>query len=283
MFSSVLPLYGVCFDMVFTAPSSPGRFHQGALTAWLRTVLGDSEQFSNCICSESLQHKGHFKAGDVYRFAVFGIGELGREMIARIPSSILMCRPCWDAPMPFRDNWLLHSIGNIDGSPLQNLDEVPELLNTESLHQRVEQLQTWKQMTIDLTAPLRVLKKQSDRQGMHGEQRYCHQPADFMQDHLWLTRILDSLRRLIENRGGQLPEIDIPPALVAKGDMRWMNASYKSSTKKVQPMGGLIGQIMIPDVAILTPELLAALVLGSYLGIGQRRVFGNGRYGLRAG
>jgi len=280
MFSSILPLYGVRFEMVFTESSTPGQFHQGALTAWLRTVLGNSEHFTNCMCLESLQNQSHFKTGDVYRFAVLGIGAQGKDLIARIPSEILMCRPCWDSAMPFRDNWLLRSISHVDGTPLQSLNEVPEVLNTALLQQQVAQLQTWTHITMRINTPLRVLKDLGNRQKMRGEQRYCHEVRDLMTDHLWLTRILDTLRKLIENHAGELPTIHIPASLIAKAEMHWVNASYKSSVRKIQPMGGLIGHIEIDDVVNWSPELLAALVAGSYFGFGQRRVFGNGRYQL---
>ncbi|MDQ7005485.1 MAG: hypothetical protein Q9N67_11430 [Ghiorsea sp.] len=45
-------------------------------------------------------------------------------------------------------------------------------------------------------------------------------------------------------------------------------------------MGGLIGDIDILEPSQLSDSELALLVLGQYLGVGQRRVFGNGRYRL---
>jgi len=281
MFSSILPVYGLSFEMQFTSHSSPGAYHQGALTAWLRTVLGSSEGFSECMClALHMQNESHFKVGDHYRFSVYGVGEQGKECLARIPSAIVTCQRVWDAAMPFRDNWLLHRISAIGGGSIQNMDHIPQVLNRELLQQKVSVLQQQSQITINLISPLRVLKSSLPRQGLKGEHRYCHSGADLIPDNLWLTRIIDSLRRMLENYGGSLeappPSLDL--SVIIKVD--WVNASYKNSLKKIQPMGGLLGEIIMLNPEVLAPEHLNALIIGEYLGFGQRRVFGNGRFRL---
>lgn len=60
----------------------------------------------------------------------------------------------------------------------------------------------------------------------------------------------------------------------------WVDSHYQGDDGKAKVMGGLLGDLLLAGDQPLPPPWSHLLVLGQYLGIGQRRGFGWGRYQL---
>jgi len=278
------------------------------------------------MTSDALE-QGHrrFGVGEAYRFTVFGIGDRGREYLARLPGAIVEFQSEWDDAMPFRDNWQLEAIEHGSSGEAISDDDIPLVLDLESLEKEMGFWRQQQRIRLRLQAPLTITR--SDQKGLKGRLRYCRDTAHVLQEvrpldakavarakgmdieaiarlketggdtaialelgldpayfqqqsQLWFVRVDDALRSLAE-RCTNRPLIRISfPRIAADADMFWVNASYRNERGEIQPMGGLLGEIDVHDPLSLPDEALALLVIGQYLGVGQRRVFGNGRYQL---
>jgi len=285
-FHTLLPIRAMTFTMRFTEASHPGFFHQAALSAWLRTILGSPNDDARYMCSNVLeQGKQHFSAGETYRFTVFAMGDQGRDILARLPEAMMATKNNWDKPITFRDNWCLQSVEHgASGEQIPHIklqpEDVPVVFDVEMLKQDIAYWRQHRSITMQFHAPWRVLRSQNQRGSSKGELRYCRDVNDLSDNGLWLTRVDDSLRRLAEDIGVHTPPRTSSPLLSVHLDLFWVDASYKNQQRRVQPMGGLLGEICIQDSSKLSDESLALLIIGQYLGVGQRRVFGNGRYRL---
>jgi len=277
---ALLPVYALSFRMRFTQPSYPGFFHQGSLSAWLRTVLGSPrEEYSKYMTSDALE-SGHrrFAAGEEYRFTVFGMGERGKEYLGQLPAAIMTNQSEWDNAMPFRDNWQLESIEHWSSGERISNNEIPLALDAHLLE---DEMAFWRQqqtICLRIQSPLRVYR--SRHKEFKGELRYCRDVADLKDNMRWLIRVDDTLRKLAEDHGVSTPPRQTLSDVAADIDLFWVNASNTDNRSKKQSMSGLLGKITIQYPDLLTDESLALLVIGQYLGVGQLRVFGNGRYQL---
>ncbi|MDQ7012062.1 MAG: hypothetical protein Q9M29_09595, partial [Mariprofundaceae bacterium] len=198
----LLPVFALSFRMRFTGSSNPGFFHQGALSAWLRTVLGSPDDYGRYMCSDvPEQGKRRFSSGEEYRFTVFGIGGRGREYLARLPAATGKFCGDWDAAMPFRDNWKLQAVEHwatgeqIPHATLSSMD-VPLALNGDMLDSEIAFWRRHPCITMQFHAPWRVLRSRRRRGAARGEMRYCRDSTDLQDDGVWLARVDDSLRRL---------------------------------------------------------------------------------------
>lgn len=277
---SLLPIHAITFRMRFIQSSHPGQFHQGALTGWLRTVLGSPADYGDCLSIALLEQQGEFAAGDCYRFTVYGISDRGGYYLSCLPGAILSCQHKWDAAMPFRDNWRLDGLQHFQTGQPYTANESSIVLTLEQLEQQVALLRRYPSIMIHFQSPWRVLRSSQVRLEKKGEKRYCHSGHELCVDNLCLVRLDDSLRKLAEDHGAKLPERCKLPSISLAQDLKWVNASYKNAQGRIQPLGGLIGSLKINDAASLGEHDLRVLLLGQFLGTGQRRVFGNGRYKL---
>jgi len=280
---SLLPVYAVSFRMRWRESSNPGFFHHAALSSWLRTVLDSPDDFDLSLTLDALeQGRRRFTVASEYRFTLFGMGDRGRELISDLPDAISRPRR-WDKPMPFRDNWEL--VGMEDWQTQEPiLNHVsPLVLDAGLLADEARFWRTQQRVFIELTSPWRVLKSAANRKHAKGEMRYCRDSADLSCDGLWLLRIDDALRSLTERyTSASIPREMMPHIPIAEVDLFWANDVYRNERGKVQPVGGLLGEIAIHDISKLDDASLQILILGQYLGVGQRRAFGNGRYRLRS-
>ena len=270
----LLPIHGAGFVMRFRESSNPGFFHHAALASWLRTVLDGPDDFDRMLALDvPEQGRVRIPAGNKYRFRVCGIGERGRALIASIPGAAGGKRD-WDGPMPFRDNWRCEMM--VDWHFEQPLAEPACLLDERGLARACALLASQPAITLRFVTPWRVLKAREQRAGARGEARYCRDGADLVPGSLWLHRITDSLVSLIERLGGIAPQLPPLPELDASLDMFWVNHVYRRADGRIQPMGGLMGEIRLEAPERLPRSWLELLIMAQYLGTGQRRAFGNG-------
>jgi len=270
---ALLPIRAVTIVMRFQQASSPGFFHQAALTAWLRILLDSPEDYELYLTIDATeQGKTHFKAGDDYHFTVIYSGSLGEtyllEMIQRLQSGE---HPVGiDERMPFRNNWhLLHCLPSTWG-----------IQDSEALEQQIACLRQQPCISIHMTSPWRMLQAKTTNQvTLSGEYRFCHSNEQIQTatTPLWLMRMQDSLADLLRRRGCVAPSRGAA-VVEATAKISWVDSSYKNKQGRQKPMGGLLGDIQAIQVQQMSEEQCLALVLGQYLGVGQRRAFGLGRY-----
>jgi hypothetical protein len=125
--------------------------------------------------------------------------------------------------------------------------------------------------------PLRILRDKAARGEAKGEARFCREIEEvsyaLLRDRLW-----DALADLARRRGIQPPPRESVAAREMDGDLFWIDTGYRDASGAYHSMGGVQG--MVEFAAPLPEDELALWVLGQYIGFGQRRAFGWGRYRL---
>jgi len=282
---SLLPVRVLNVEMSFTEASTPGFFHQAALTAWLRRLLGSPDDYDLYITIDCLeQGRRHYHAGDRYRFTVLGSGETGAVWLSRL--ALLLHEGVkglkWDSPMPFRNNWKLECLLDLSGDQQLTLQDKLPCIDMAAIQRDIDYLGSQSRITIRLNSPWRVLREKADKATLRGEMRFCRDNVHLQQSDspLWLIRIGDALRDLVRRKGGVVPPRKQTQSLDNRCDIFWVDASYQDVDGNRKPMGGLLGEISAIEPAKLNDEQLLMLILGQYLGVGQRRAFGYGRYQL---
>jgi len=129
---------------------------------------------------------------------------------------------------------------------------------------------------VRLLSPARLLRPKSVRAGHKGEGRYVHDRGE-LAGELFGQRLSDTLASLLQAVGATVSPRSRLELRVIHDDIGWYDTAYYDAEGAENPMGGVIGCL---DVAVEDDVALPALVLGQYLGIGQRRTFGWGRYRL---
>ncbi len=262
----------------------PGFFHQPALSAFLRELLGSPADFDRRIRLDSPESgRIHYQKGQYYRFQVFILGDtpdLTSKLIQGL-KNLPASAPRNDTPLPFRGNWRLHSLQ--DGFSAEGVNKQEDLsaysadeLEQESRLWRGHEVVHWQWLS-----PARLLKPKTQRQQVKGEARYCHDNRD-LNGALLFERLHDALADLLR-RAGQTPA-PRPAAPISEwrdGHCFWMDAEYRNPNGKRNTMGGLMGSGQLQLPADLPLAWWKLLVLGQYTGMGQRTAFGWGRYQLQ--
>ena len=282
---ALLPLHAVTLEMRFSEACTPGFFHQAALTAWLRRLLGSPDDYDLHLSIDTPeQGRRHYRAGDRYRFTVLAVGDTGTAWLGRLVTHLHggSGGPRWDSPMPFRNNWRLERLFSWpEGEELSSAEALPAI-DAATIARQVDSLRGESRLSLRLVSPWRVLREKQHAGGRRGELRFCRDSDHLHRPDrpLWLQRIGDALRDLARRRGETVPARGETPALAARADLFWVNAAYRDREGNEKPMGGLLGRIDIDEPDTLSEAQLYMLVLGQYLGVGQRRAFGLGRYQL---
>ncbi|MBF0471642.1 MAG: CRISPR-associated endonuclease Cas1, partial [Gammaproteobacteria bacterium] len=285
--SQLLPLHAVTVTLRFLQPSQFQFFHQPALTAFLRTLLGESDGYENEITCDALESGVlAFAAGDRYRFTIFALG--GRDQLLQrlldklqqLPFSATDVGP--DAPL--RNNVALDELHDLwGGHPISDHSHLTPY-SDDNWQQEVTLWARAPSITLRWLSPVRLLlpKSQRDAGNLKGEARFCRQPGDVGGDLLY-QRLHSTLTDLLRRQSGRhLVRPDHLLPTTSDSDLFWVDAHYRDRGGKRNSMGGILGKIVLgPGEEIPTP-LLSQWVLAQYLGIGQRRSFGWGRFRLES-
>jgi len=129
---------------------------------------------------------------------------------------------------------------------------------------------------VRLLSPARLLRPKDVRARHKGEGRYVHDRGELAGELLG-QRLSDTLASLLDAVGTTVAPRSPLGLRVIHDDIGWYDMAYYDAEGAENPMGGVIGCL---DLAVEDEAALPALVLGQYLGIGQRRTFGWGRYRL---
>lgn len=283
----LLPLHGLEVTLRFLAPAYPRFFHQSALTAFLRHLLDRPEGYDRLLVADAPESgRTRYRPGDRYRFAVVaaagGEGLLARlaERLAALPGSARRSDPA----LPFGANLALAELRHLYSGRPWSGGGGADPLTAERL---MSEAALWSAgaagVRLRWLSPVQLLLPKERRDGRKGDDRYCRAPAD-LTPALLGERIHDTFADLLRRRGVTPPPRTNGSAATApagRADLFWVDAPYRDAAGRDHPMGGLLGWLE-PAPERLPQDAAGWLpwVVGQYLGIGQRRAFGWGRYRL---
>lgn len=286
---SLLPLRALSITLRFTESSNPRFFHQAALTAFLRFLADSPEDYDRLIRLDAPESGCvQYRAGNHYRFVLIGLAGsdalLDRllKQLSRLPHSApKSVENPHDRKIPFRDNLRLVVVHDFfDDRELHSLDEAC-LYDLDDLQQEAV---LWAEQTAvrwQWLTPTRLLKAKAEREQLKGEARFVRDATD-LSASLLLERLYSATSTLIRERESleRLPPTTPPDADIEHAHVFWLDASYADANGKNASMGGMAGVIQLHFPQLLPAFWWQLLILGQYLGIGQRTTFGWGRYSL---
>nr|6DD5_A Chain A, MMB-1 Cas6 Fused to Maltose Binding Protein,CRISPR-associated endonuclease Cas1 [synthetic construct]6DD5_B Chain B, MMB-1 Cas6 Fused to Maltose Binding Protein,CRISPR-associated endonuclease Cas1 [synthetic construct] len=287
LIDAVLPLRSVVITLRWLSPSKTGFLHHAGLHAWVRFLAGSPEQFSDFIVVEPIEN-GHisYQAGDGYRFRITVLN--GGESLLDTLFSSLKRLPESAANHPdiagaFSDNLVLEKIE--DTFEHHQVTQIEDLsvfdINALMLETAVWSRQ--RRFKVAFNTPARLVKpKPEDGTELKGQNRYCRDKSD-LNWQLFTHRLTDTFINLFQSRTGErLQRQNWPEAQLHAGLAVWLNNSYTNKKeKKVKDASGMLAQMQIEIDDDFPADLLALLVLGQYIGMGQNRAFGMGQYQLQ--
>ncbi|MEZ5591823.1 MAG: hypothetical protein R3F53_14365 [Gammaproteobacteria bacterium] len=104
---ALLPLRAVNITLRFLAPAHLHPLHQPALTAFLRTLLGEPDHYDTLLTVDTAESgRVNYRSGDRYRFTLIALSgaesllQQALEQLSALPASA----PLQDREMPFRNN-----------------------------------------------------------------------------------------------------------------------------------------------------------------------------------
>ncbi|QMV16210.1 CRISPR-associated endonuclease Cas1 [Vibrio spartinae] len=283
--AALLPLRSICVCLRLTETINLTFMHHVPLHAWVRNLCGSPQGFSDFIAVQPLENGHiHYQPGDFYRFQITALANGGAllqtliERLSALPDSAE--RLPQDAL--FHHNLTLHSIHCcLSGHPVAHLLDCTPY----QLEQLAETTEWWQQQPgclLRSMAPMRLKTADKDATGKH---RYCRDKTDFT-PQLLLQRLQDTFIQLIQHQSGIRYSRDEAHSLQLTPQLSiWVGHQYgrqPSATKASgrKDMSGALLQARLGEHQTLPRWLMALLILGQWIGIGQSRAFGLGRYRL---
>lgn len=284
---TLLPLRGLDVTLRLRRDTRLQAIHQSELTGFVRTLLGEVDGYDTLLTLDTPENdRTFYRQGEHYRFTLLAVtgGEvllaLALERLKHSPHQL----PSLGSSLPADSgsNIVLeecrdHFTGAVS-SPNDKLSEYGMAeLNAEVAY--------WRQcdrIMLRWLAPVRLLREKviREQRRLQGEKKFCT-ACQHLTYPLLAERLHDSLADLLRRRGASPPPRNTNTTLSFPAcDLFWIHHTYSNQQGNSQPMGGLMGCQELPPLTALNPADLALWVLGQYLGIGQRRAFGFGRYRL---
>ena len=246
-------------------------FPEAQLTAWLRSLIGAQ----GAVGFEGLW----------LECARGGLRDLPRGAVLRCA---LWHLPPWQplAEIALRQFQALPgSAQHLQGMLTQQvrlLSRSPRLsapLTPQSLAEEVQHWRAQGDLRMVLESPMRLSRSEA------GGRRVDNSDARFVRDErdlsgpLLASRIMRSLAELQKICGQAAIWAQALPLEISAKELFWVQAAYGAQAK---PLGGLCGELILRSNSECSDAFWQALVLGQYLGIGQKRAFGYGRYRLES-
>jgi group II intron reverse transcriptase/maturase len=283
MLKTLLPLSGLGFRLtIIKEDTLLPPFKQVALTAFLRGLLDHPIDYERYLIPDIPEpSRLHYQTGDCFRFTLLAMP--GEEALLRQVweelKNLPFSAPLKDKRLSLRDNLRFGDCFNpFTAKAWSDTKNLPTL-NWDDIQEEAALWQERTQYTLRLLTPTRLLRHKQERGGQKGELRFCRNNADLDQTLLEM-RLHDALSNVIKGLGKPMPARVVETQGILKADVFWIDAEYYAKTGARKPVGGLMGKM---DVTLSDPHPnvdWARLVLGQYIGIGQRRAFGLGRYRL---
>ncbi|MGB0733329.1 MAG: reverse transcriptase domain-containing protein, partial [Pontibacterium sp.] len=300
----ILPLRAVIVTLEVLEPIQTNFFHHVSLNGWIRNFIDQSHKqnsahrqekcpsFADTIMVEPLEN-GHleYQPKDLYRFRITATAK-GEQILANIieklkalPGSAIIT----DRHKVFRNNLKLYSLNDsFTSEPVQKVHELCAF-GIEELAEHTQWWQQYEQATVQFTTPA-IVGKLTDGTKVKGNKRYCRDKQDW-HGQLFSTKLADTYLTLLRSHTHEQYQRVAWPTVECECQLSiWLNQQYghnpntpqtrpfKSSQRK--DLSGAMAILRITNLSALPRWLLAFIVLGQYLGLGQSRVFGMGRYQL---
>lgn len=283
---SLLPLRGVVVTLVCLEPTELNFFHQPALSAFLRFLAHSPEHYDTLIRLDTPESgRTHYRAGDYYRFVLYGLA--GSEalldhllqQLAALPTSA----PKQDKILAFRDNWRLQAIQDaFSGELVHELEDLSRY-ELETLQAEAELWREVRHVQWHWVSPVRILKAKEQRPArskQHDAQQFVRD-AHELNSSLLLSRVHNALSDLLRRRQvATEPLAVVPEASLHSAHWFWVEVQYRGVQADTKAMDGALGQFSLAFTEPVPVDWWLLLILGQYLGIGQRTAFGWGRYVL---
>ncbi|HRJ53332.1 MAG TPA: CRISPR-associated endonuclease Cas2 [Candidatus Thiothrix moscowensis] len=284
-FYSLLPLRGLVVTLRCVSTARPSFFHQPALTAFLRFLTGSPDAYDQLVRLDAPESgQVAYRKHDHYRFLLIGLAgsdallEMMLTKLAQLPFSA----PKQGHELPFADNWKLEAVQDMfSGTIITSMEQAgyygeKELRGEAALWAGKQQVQ-WRWL-----APALLLKNKQQREAngvkAKGDKRYVRDSAE-VGANLLFSRLHSSVADLLRRRGEIQPlQQTVPDSTVIASHLFWLDAGYRGANHKYKEMGGINGHIHLQLPTDLSTFWWELLVLGQYLGLGQRTTFGWGRY-----
>lgn len=282
--ASLFPLRSLIVTLQLTRKTNLRIFHQPALSAFLRFLAGSADDFDLHIRID-VPESGRiaYQAGDYYRFMLIGLGSdtrLLQTLFSRL-KALPTSSPKTGKQLAFCDN--LRFISFHDALSEQVLNQLDEV-STYAFDTLCEEVELWRYQHLlewHFLSPARLLKDKQRRENLKGEARFIRDAPDINGAGL-LQRIHNSLADLLRRREGISTRAALPPDFpLLNVHLFWMDCEYTDAKGKDKLMGGVSGRIHLQLPSDLSPAWWQLLILGQYIGIGQRASFGWGRYQLQ--
>ena len=283
--ASLLPLRGIVVTLELLEPARFRIYHHAALTAFLRHLLGSPKGYENHLVVDAPESgRTHYRAGDHYTFTLLALrgGEpllqQALDSLRRLPFSAVRGEP-W---IPLRDNLRFVRVQDLlTGERVARIaDCMPYSQDSLAIEARLWQEEAapvvWRWIS-----PARISRPPvPEEQRQRGRLPFCRNEED-LSGELLLRRCHDAAIGLVHRRTGERPRRPPIPA-IPEGEIIafWLDNHYQQPSGKRRRMGGLCGSVVLHPPADLAPLHWQTLVLGQYLGIGENRAFGLGRYRL---
>ena len=292
-FENLLPFYGLEVTLEFFETAEFNYFHQMTVDAFNRYLMSEGEQYRSRFTSEAPESgRLDYTLGDRYRYLIISFGvdkppfDALIEQLRRLPNSA----PIQDRAAPLRNNLRLVELTDmIRNQPVQRASQLnafgkKQLINIANYWQNPETRYP-RQLIFQWLSPVRLMRDSRERAQMQleGEHRFCRDKTH-ISPLLLLKRIIESLQQLqptqrCNDNDTNLDHISL--ALhIKEADLFWVDTPYYSQDKQDNIAGGMVGYLTLEQTAPLPDWVWHALILGQFLGIGQRRASGFGKYQL---
>lgn len=279
-FSSILPIRGVTICLRFTRHAYAPFFHQPQLKPFLKELLQNKASLDNenGLWVEAIESgRTAFKKNDEYRFNLFCTAPAYAlfitllERIRRLPKSYPSRR---EQDGLFADN--LDFIALLDYFTLKPVKHHNELFCYEQQALQKE-LAFWQQqetLTLRFSSPARLKIIQQQK----GKPPYIRDRGILQvgETERRVYRALCNLSPAIKQHcnAGDISYQQVDDRLF------WTDNAQTINNGKIAPFGGVMGDIQLGDAISNNNPHLPLLILGQYIGIGERRSYGLGRYRL---
>jgi len=282
-FTGLLPLRGIVVTLSFSEKARFRFFHQAAVHAFVRHLVGSPDDFADLLTLDAPESgRCDYRRDDQYRFAVIGL-QGAEVLLARLITALQSLpdsAPVRDTRVPLRDNIrLLHLQDLFSGEPIAHVADL-------TLYDRARlagELALWRGtpwILLQWLSPARLKRDKAKRDLSGNRHRYCAELAD-LGNGLLAARVRDAHAELLRRRGLSVPARHLSGGIPApQGHVFWVDSDYRDAAGHTQGIGGMCGQLAIGPGPELAEDWLGLLLLGQYIGIGERRAFGLGRYRL---